>query len=156
MADLLHPDAKLIELGKQFEAAKKAAIPLDGKRIALFHATEKAILEAGIPEGAKDRTREQDRHYKKIRRQTGYDAAYDAFTAVHSKCVRLMKAIHRAKATTLEGFAVKAAAVAFDQADFELGNPVPSDVAEQQLYKLARDMAKVVKANAKAGGASCD
>ncbi|KQZ86944.1 hypothetical protein ASD64_05625 [Mesorhizobium sp. Root157] len=56
-----------------------------------------------------------------------------------------MKAIHRAKATTLEGFAVKAAAVAFDQSDFEVSDPVPTDVAERMLYRLARDMAKAVK-----------
>jgi hypothetical protein len=79
-------------------------------------------------------------------RECGYRAATDAFYAKHGEVVRLMKAIHRTKATTLEGFAVKAMAVAFDQSDFEVSDPVPTDVAERELYRLARDMAKAVKA----------
>jgi hypothetical protein len=148
---LEHPDAKLIEFGRQFEAAKAKALPLDREHKALFAAAEKAISEAGIPEGFADRTVEQDRLARKIEQDKDRRASYAAFTKAHSECVRLMKAIHRTKATTLEGFAVKAAAVAFDQSDFEVSDPVPSDVAERELYRLARDMAKVVRA--KAGGA---
>ena len=75
-------------------------------------------------------------------------AGAKAFNKAHSECVRLMKAIHRAKASTLEGYTVKVAAIAFDQSDFEVSDPVPSDVAERELYRTARDMAKTVKAMA--------
>jgi hypothetical protein len=146
-----HPDAKLIELGRQFDEIRAATVPLDEKRKAAYVAHEEAIAAAGIPDAFSDRTDEQAQLAKKIAHETGSAAAYDAFSKAHAKLIRLMKAIYRTKATTLEGFAVKAAAVAFDQSDFEVSDPVPTDVAERELYRLARDMAKVVKA--KAGGA---
>lgn len=91
--------------------------------------------------------RADDRARVVIQKRCGYRTAFKAFIAVHSEAVRLIKAIHKTKASTLEGFAVKAAAVAFDQSDFNVGNPMPGgDVAERELYRLARDMAKVVKA----------
>jgi hypothetical protein len=152
LADLPHPDAKLIELGKQFESAKVATLPLDRARKASFAASEEAIADAGIPDCFSDRTPEQDKIVRKISRDVGYEANYAAFTKAHGECIRLMKAIHRTKATTLEGFAVKVAAIAFDQSDFDLGAPEPEDVAERMLYRVARDMAKVVKAGGRANG----
>jgi hypothetical protein len=146
-----HPDAELIELGRQFEETRAKAIPLDQGRRAAYAACEETIAEAGIPEAFADRTAEQDEFVKSLHREHGFRSTLDAFNKVHSKLIRLMKAIHRTRATTLEGFAVKAMAVAFDQSDFEVSDPVPTDVAERQLYRLARDMAKVVKS--KAGGA---
>jgi len=146
MADLLHPDAKLIELGRQFEALRAEVLPLDRKCKDAHAACEEAIAKAGIPNSSSERTPEQDELVKKLHRETIYSSEYDSFCKLHGKLIRLMKAIHRAKATTLEGFAVKATAIAFDQADFEVGNSVPADVAERELYRLAHDMAKVVKA----------
>lgn len=143
-----HPDANLIELGRQFEATKADARKRDADCTAPFEAYETARRAAGIPDLPCDQSPEQKVLEKKIYRDTGCKAASDTFNKAHSECIRLMKEIHRAKATTLEGFAVKAAAVAFDQADFEVDVPVPSDVAERELYRLARDMAKVVKAGA--------
>jgi hypothetical protein len=96
---LEHPDAKLIEFGRQFEAAKAKALPLDREHKALFAAAEKAISEAGIPEGFADRTVEQDRLARKIEQDKDRRASYAAFTKAHSECVRLMKAIHRTKTT---------------------------------------------------------
>ena len=138
-------DAHLIELGRQFEAAKAAAVPLDRKRKAAIARREKAYADAGIPHRVSDWEPTHRKLADKIDRQSGTGAAYEAFSAKHNVCIRLMRAIHKAKATTLEGFAVKAAAVAFDQADFDVDAPVPSDVAERELYRLARDMAKAVK-----------
>jgi hypothetical protein len=147
-----NPDAKLVELGWQFEAAKTKARKLDPARNASFDAYETAKRAAGIPDLPRDQCSEQKALERKIYRDTGYKDASEAFNAAHGECIRLMKAIHRTNATTLEGFAVKAAAVAFDQADFEVDVPVPSDVAERMLYRLARDMAKVVKAGGHANG----
>lgn len=138
-------DAHLIELGRQFEAAKAAAVPLDRKRKASIARRERAYADAGIPYRVSDWEPAHRKLADKIDRQSGTDAAYEAFSAKHNVCIRLMRAIHKAKATTLEGFAVKAAAAAFDQADFDVDVPVPSDVADRELYRLARDMAKAVK-----------
>lgn len=140
-----HPDADLIELGRQFEAAKEAAQKLDPERRRTRAVFEDACKDADIPDdwrGVKAK--------KPIAKATGYRKASADFNKAHGVAWRLMKAIHRAKATTLEGFAVKAAAIAFDQSDFDVTVPVPSDVTERELYRLARDMAKVVKA----GGAN--
>jgi hypothetical protein len=137
----VHPDAKLIELGRQFERAKLEARSLERERMRLHAVYEAASAAAGISDDAAPTAAS-----RKIMRECGYRAATDAFYAKHGEVVRLMKAIHKAKATTLEGFAVKAAAVAFDQSDFEVSDPVPTDVAERQLYRLARDMAKAIKA----------
>lgn len=145
-----HPDAKLIELGRQFDETMAAAIPLDEKRKAAYDAINRAIADAGIPESASEWTDEQEKFVDRLHRDPGFHAAVVAFNKEHGKLYRLMKAIHRTRASTLEGFAVKAKAIAFDQADFETGNPVPTDVAERQLYRLARDMAKVVKAGGRA------
>lgn len=144
MVDLLHPDAVLIELGRQFEAAKAKARPLEKQKFRLYAEYERLARLAGLTDQVEDRKADGA-----IRRRCGYEGVANAFTKVHSEAVRLMKAIHRAKATTLEGFAVKAAAIAFDQSDFELGEPVGEDVAERELYRLARDMAKVVKDSAR-------
>jgi hypothetical protein len=146
MSDLPHPDANLIDLGRQFEAAKAAALPLDRRRKATHDAREKALTNAKIPFCPADRTPEHRELVAKIEREVGAHAAFKAFSLLHNECIRLMKAIHKAKATTLEGFAVKLAAIAFDQSDFEVTDPVPTDVAERELYRTARDMAKVVKA----------
>lgn len=151
MADLL-TDAKLVELGRQFEAAKASARKLDPDRTATFAAYKAERTAAGIPDVPIDRSPEQRALERKIYRDTGYEAASDAFNKAHGECIRLMKAIHRTKATTLEGFAVKVAAIAFDQADFNLGTPEPEDVAERMLYRLARDMARVVKAEGRTNG----
>jgi hypothetical protein len=143
-----HPDAKLIELGRQFAAAKADALKLQIEQDRLRPAQQIAVEAAGLVDDDKNLRPGYRKAYNRIGRKTGYKAAYDAFTAKHGECIRLMKAIHKAKATTLEGFAVKAAAVAFDQLDFEVSDPVPTDVAERELYRLARDMAKVVKSKA--------
>lgn len=133
-------DAKLVELGQQFEVAKAKARPLEKQKERLYAEAERLAGIAGLTDRIEDRPA-----HGVIRRRCGYEAASNAFLKAHDEAVRLMRAIHRTKATTLEGFAVKAAAVAFDQADFEVDVPVPSDVAERELYRLARDMAKVVK-----------
>lgn len=142
-----HPDAQLIELGRQFEAAKAKARPLEKERVRLLAESKRLASIAGLTDRAEDR-----QAHGVIRRRTGYHAVSEAFLKAHSEAVRLMKAIHRTKATTLEGFAVKASAVAFDQSDFEVDVPVPTDVAERAMYRLARDMAKAVKAGYAAGG----
>jgi hypothetical protein len=151
LADLPHPDAKLIELGRQFEAAKTKARKLDPIRTGAFAKYEGAKASAGIPDTPRDQSESQRTLERKLYRDTGYKAASDAFNAAHGESIRLMEAIHRAKASTLEGFAIKVAAIAFDQADFDINAPVPTDVAERMLYRLAHDMAKVVKA----GGSPC-
>ncbi len=143
LADYEHPDAKLIKLGRQFEAAKDAARPLELELRRASAILQKACKEAGIPD---DYTGIEAR--KPIARRTGYEKAYSAFTKAHGKTIKLMRAIHRAKASTLEGYAVKVAAIAFDQSDFEISDPVPSDVAERELYRTARNMAKTVQAKA--------
>lgn len=148
MANLL-TDGKLVELGRQFELALANARKLDPDRMAAFAKYEAERADANIPDAPIDRSPEHRALERKIYRDTGYMAASDAFNRAHGECIRLMKAIHRAKATTLEGFAVKVAAIAFDQSDFELGEPVGEDVAERELYLLARDMAKVVKTKVK-------
>ncbi|MGB3897009.1 MAG: hypothetical protein WA973_00465 [Mesorhizobium sp.] len=142
-----HPDAELIELGRQFEIAKAKARPLEKERARLFAESERLARVAGLTDRAEDR-----QAHGVIRRRTGYHATSEAFLKAHSDAVRLMKAIHRTKATTLEGFAVKAAAVAFDQSDFEVDVPVPTDVAERAMYRLARDMAKAVKVGGRSNG----
>lgn len=137
-------DFNLADLGRRFEQAKADAIPLSKERKRLYEVWQQECQSAGLP----------DRYTKatlKLQKDTGFKAVDDAFTAKHTEAVRLMKAIHRAKATTLEGFAVKVAAIAFDQSDFEVSDPVPTDVAERELYRLARSMAKVVATNAKRG-----
>lgn len=141
LEDHEHPDAKLIELGQQFEAAKAAARKLEVEWKRSRVAFKKACEKAGIPENSAG-------YYasRSIARRTGHDKAYNAFSNQHIKAIKLARAIHRAKASTLEGYAVKVAAIAFDQSDFEVSDPVPSDVAERELYRLARDMAKTVKA----------
>ncbi len=138
-----HPDAKLIELGRLFEAAKDAARKLDpeNKRtrfIFLARCKERGIGDdwSGI------------RAFDAIAKSTGYRDASNAFNKAHAEAIKVMRAIHRTKAKTLEGYAVKVAAIAFDQSDFEIDDPVPSDVAERELYRTARDMAKTVKAKA--------
>jgi hypothetical protein len=149
LAIAAHADAKLIELGRQFEKAKAETRPLEKERSRLRLACDVTAQSMGIADYAENGAASA---YKKLWRQSGYKAVSDAFAAKHSKAVRLMKAIHRARATTLEGFAVKAAAVAFDQSDFEVDDPVPTDVAERELYRLARDMAKAVKAGGRSNG----
>lgn len=149
LAVRVHPDAKLIEFGRQFEAAKVRACKLDPDRTTSFKEYEAARDAAGIPDLPRDQTPEQRTLVTKIYRDTGYKAASYAFNRAHGECTRLMKAIHRTKATTLEGFAAKLAAIAFDQADFELEDADPVDVAERMLYRVARDMAEVVKDSAR-------
>lgn len=105
-----HPDAELIELGRQFEATRAEALKLE-------------------------------RQGKLVRK---------AFIAKHSEAIKLMKAIHRTKATTLEGVAVKLNAVPFDLYDFQL-EPKGGDVAEVQLLRLCKQTRELVK---KRGG-SC-
>lgn len=141
LADNQHPDAKLIELGQQFEAAKNDARKSKAEYRRTRADFEKARKKAGIPDDWTGAAASEP-----IARRTGLRAAGKAFNKAHSECVRLMKAIHRAKASTLEGYTVKVAAIAFDQSDFEVSDPVPSDVAEKELYRTARDMAKTVKA----------
>jgi hypothetical protein len=138
-------DDKLIELGRLFQQAMAEARPLEKERLRLFDVWQQACQAAGLPD---------DRYTKaaaRIAKETGYDAASNAFTAKHLALISLMKAIHKAKATTFEGAAVKVAAIAFDQSDFEVSRPVPTDVAERELYRLARDMAKAVASNAARG-----
>ncbi|MFC3207396.1 hypothetical protein [Aquamicrobium soli] len=139
----------MIELGRQFEAAKAKARSFDGAYKSAYKKYEAELAVAGIPENPGDRSEVQRTLERELYRDTGYKAVSDGTNAAIHECVVLMKAIHRVKATTLEGFAVKAAAIAFDQGDFEL-DPKPSDVAERMLFRLARDMAKAVKA----GGAN--
>ncbi|MHA6686366.1 hypothetical protein [Mesorhizobium sp. A556] len=145
------PDARLIELGKQFERVKAECRPLEREWKKLQRVFAKAREDAGLGEFDVF-TPEIEKAWREISRETGYEPVRRAFMAKHSEAVRLMKAIHRTKATTLEGFAVKVAAVVFDQSDFEVCDPVPTDVAERELYRLARDIAKVVK---KRGGTQC-
>ncbi|MDR7034524.1 hypothetical protein [Mesorhizobium sp. BE184] len=147
----VRPDAKLAELGRQFEAAKAAARKLDQARGPTFAAYESALAKSGLSEDRRDWSLDDVKLAGSIYRKTGYASASYAFNRVHAECIRLMKAIHRAKATTLEGFAVKIGAIAFDQADFDLGTPEPADVAEKMLYRLARDMAKAVKGGKRNG-----
>lgn len=147
-----HPDAKLIELGRQFKVAKAKARKLNPARNASFDAYETAKRAACIPDLPRDQSPEQKALEGKIYCDTGHKDACEAVDAAYGECVRLMKAIHRTKASTLEGFSVKAAAVAFDQAEFNVDVPEPSDVVGRQLYRLARDMAKVAKAH---GGSPC-
>ncbi|MGB3418743.1 MAG: hypothetical protein WBA36_18875 [Mesorhizobium sp.] len=142
-----HPDAKLIELGQQFEAAKAKARSLEPAYKGAGEKYGAAMSAAGISDFPLDRSEAQQARERELYRDTGFKAASDAFNAAHHQCVLLMKAIHRTKATTLEGFAVKAAAIAFDQGDFEL-DPKPSAVAERMLFRMARSMAKVVKSGA--------
>ncbi len=141
LADHQHPDAKLIELGQQFDAAKNEARTLEAELKRCRAIFEKACKEEGIPE---DYT--GFKASEAISRRTGNARAGRAFNKAHSKATKFMRAIHRAKASTLEGYAIKVAAIVFDQSDFEVSDPVPSDVAERELYRLARDMAKTVKA----------
>lgn len=141
LANYQHPDAKLIELGQQFEAAKNEARKFKAVWKRTHAIFKKACQEAGLTDDAAG-------YYasRSIARRTGHSKAYSAFSKAHGEAIKIMKAIHRAKASTLEGYTVKVAAIAFDQSDFEVSDPVPSDVAERELYRLARDMAKTVKA----------
>jgi hypothetical protein len=141
-----HPDAKLIELGRQFDKAKSECIVLNRETDRLWPAQKAALAAAGFEGEDAHRQPGYWKARRRIGRQTGYGPASKVSTAKHGEAIKLMKAIHRTKATTLEGFAVKVAAVAFDQSDFEVSDPVPTDVAERMLYRLARDMAKAVKA----------
>jgi len=147
-----HPDAKLIDLGQQFEESKAKARSLEPACKRAYKKYEAELAAAGISDFPLDRSEAQKACERELYRSTGYKAASDAFNAAHGESIRLMKAIHRTKATTLEGFAAKLAAIAFDQSDFEVTDPVPVDVAERELYRLARSMAKVVKSGYAAGG----
>jgi hypothetical protein len=142
--DSRSPDRHIIELGRLFERGKAHARLLNKERSRLHEVWQLSCRSAGLP----------DIHSKatvKVAKDTGYEAAADAFNSKHSELVKLMKAIHRANATTLEGFAVKVAAIAFDHSDFEVSAPVPTDVAERELYRLERKMAKAVASNAARG-----
>lgn len=138
-----HPDAKLIDLGRQFETTLVLARKHLKTSQALVGHADHLIAKAGIPVRSSDRTKWQQAKARALDRACGYRAATDAYNRQHSECIRLMKAIHRTKATTLEGFAIKIAAIVFDQSDFEVAQPVGEDVAERMLYRFARDMAKV-------------
>ncbi|MHA6686896.1 hypothetical protein [Mesorhizobium sp. A556] len=138
------PDAHLIELGKQFEQAKAECRPLEREWKKLQRVFATAREDAGLNK-VDVFTPEIKKAWRGISRQTGYEPVRRAFMAKHGEAVRLMKAIHKVKAATLEGFAVKVAAVAFDQSDFEVFDPVSTDVAERMLYRVASEMAEVVK-----------
>ena len=126
-------DAKLIELGRQFERAKAEARPLGLRRKRLHAVYEAAAAEAGIP----DYDAGGGPAHRKLMRECGYKAVSDAFRAKHGEAVKLMKVIHRTRATTLEGVAVKLDAVTFDLYDFDL-DPKGGDVAEVQLLRLCK------------------
>lgn len=73
---------------------------------------------------------------------------YNTRTAVSSQTVRVMKAIHRLKPTTIEGIAVKLRAICFDLADFseEDADLRNGDVAEVQLGRLMKHVQKLARA----------
>lgn len=139
-----HPDAKLIELGRQFEQAKAEARPLHKEWKKSWNALEAAKKESGLDVYSLFNP-EIKKAWKALSRKIGHEPIRKAFVAKHGEAIKLMKTIHRHKATTLEGFAVKLAAIVFDLSDFEVSDPVPVDVAERELYRLARDMAKAVR-----------
>jgi hypothetical protein len=133
-------DAKLIELGRQFEQAKAEIRPLEAEKDRLGSLVEDALTQEGLPS---DFSPEAQTVRKRIARTVGYNSAYDAFTKKHNVAVRLMKAIHRERPTTIEGIAVKLAAISFDIADFEL-EPDDGDVAERQIHRLCRQVRHLV------------
>ena len=136
-----HPDATLIELGKQFDAARAAAKALSAEDNRLFAEYERVAAERGLPGNGSEKAR------RKVMVEVGYLEAAASFNRAHHRTVVLMKAIHRHKAaTTLEGIAVKLAAVVFDQSDFAVDDQKwTTDVAEEQLLKLSRQVSKIAR-----------
>lgn len=137
-------EAELLELGRRFDEALREARRLDVPRQRLFSALQQIVEAENI------RTLPRAKYAVACRRasnDSGYSAAVGAFQKVHSEAVRLMKAIHRAKASTLAGVAVKLTAVAFDMADFEvsLRPKGEADVAERQVFQLERQVRELVK-----------
>jgi hypothetical protein len=133
-----HPDATLIEVGKQFDAARAAANALAPEQHRTFLEYERVAADRGLlpgPSKASD----------KIMIEVGYRKATQAFSKQLSRACALMRAIHRHKAaTTLEGIAVKLAAVVFDQSDFAVdASTWTTDVAEEQLLKLSQQVSKL-------------
>lgn len=135
---MTHPDAELLALGRQFENAKALARKLDAERNRLHGVWTNIVKERGLEPGNDIPAQ------MRVGRECGYHAVSTAFNALHSEAIRVMRLIYRAKATTLEGFAVKLAAVAFDQFDFDLYLKLlgGTDVAERQLIRLCRQMEK--------------
>lgn len=139
-------DANLIELGRQFERAKAEARALRPERKRTHKLYIEAVNAKSVPlADVKTRNR--------IARRCGYQTAYRAFNAKHKEAIRLMRAIYREQATTLPGFAVKLAAVTFDQFDFDL-DPTGADVAEKQLLRLSKEIAKAAGRELRQGGAA--
>lgn len=139
-------DAKLIELGRQFERAKAEARALRPERKRTHKLYIEAVNAKSVPL-ADVKTRDQ------IARRCGHQAALRAFNAKHKEAIRLMGAIYRERATTLPGFAVKLAAVTFDRFDFDL-DPTGADVAEKQLLRLSKEIAKAAGRELRQGGAA--
>ncbi|PWJ75256.1 hypothetical protein C7441_12138 [Pseudaminobacter salicylatoxidans] len=139
-------DAKLVELGRQFEHAKAEARALQAERKRTYRLYIEAANEKNVPL-ADVKTRNH------IARQCGYQAAYRAFEERHKEAIRLMRAIDREQATTLPGFAVKLAAVAFDQFDFDL-EPTASYAAEKKLLRLSKEISKAAGRELRQGGAA--
>lgn len=133
-----HPDQSLLDLGRQFNDALRQARPLEKKRHRAFDERMHLSIERGISES-------DGRAWRALDRESGHHKAYSAFCKVHGEACRIMRLIHRTKATTLEGFAVKCQAVAFDQFDFAVDpKEANGDVAEIQLLRLSRQMTAVV------------
>lgn len=140
MSIFSHPDADLIELGKQFDAARAAAAELEPERHRTFCEYERVAKERGLPP-------EISAKHAAVMKEVGYSDAQRAMSAQLSRAVSLMKAIHRRPAPkTVQGIAVKLAAVTFDQSDFSVDlTNWTTDVAEEQLLKLSRQVSKLAR-----------
>jgi hypothetical protein len=107
----VEPDAKLIELGRKFQAAmaNEMAAREEANRLS-------KIWRARLNELHPDR--EETLEIKEIRRieaelsvAIGHDAAYTAWDMQHKAASAIAKAIETTPATTIAGLAVKAAVV---------------------------------------------
>lgn len=67
----------------------------------------------------------------------GDKAGYRAFTRKADETIKIMRAIHRTPATTIEGIAIKLDAIWFDLRDFG-EDPAKPDVAEVHLLRLCK------------------
>ena len=93
-----------------------------------------------------------DHELRTLRRLEDEDGDYDARNSCCTRACSLMRAIHRHPApTTVQGVAVKLRAVVFDMTDFHTRFR-GTDVAEQQLARLERQVTRLAKAE---GGSPC-
>lgn len=73
---------------------------------------------------------------------------HDTWSALAIQEIKLVKAIHRLRPTTLEGVGVKLTAIAFDLADFHVERIGCGDVAEIQVARLSKQVNDLVRASA--------